>query len=302
MEFDNIIAHLSENIKRTLRFVDENIKNTCEEIRLREGLPLCLTVGGKVLFVCKNSKVCDTVSRDVFTVTKDEIQETLSLLCNRSVYLHEKEIKQGFISLPYGCRAGVCGVFNSDGMLVSVRSINIRIARQIFDCARVLLPYARDGLLIAGPPGCGKTTLLRDLIRLLSNGENGQFYRVSVIDSRYEISGGGTLQLGVNTDVIYTLDKAKGVDIALRTMFPDFIAFDEVGTEAELKSLYGCFNAGVSVITTAHCNKKEDLYLRELIHKILENRVVENVALVSKNMGQPPQIFNLQEIKQYAFT
>lgn len=295
-EFDNAILQIADRIKRTLDFIPEGIKQSCEEIRLRVGLPLCLTVDGRVMFVCENSGVTQQNPKNCVIVTLDDIEQTLSLLCRHSVYKHEGEIKQGFISLPHGCRAGVCGVFNADGMMTTVTSINIRIARQIFDCAWSLLPYAKGGLLIAGPPGSGKTTILRDLIRLLSNGGDGHYRRVAVIDSRGEISGGRTLDLGVNTDVLYTLNKAVGTDIALRTMYPQFIAFDEIGTTDELESVLHCFNAGVGVITTAHCRNTEDVMRRDVTRGILQSGSVSCVALLSKNIGEIPQIFNVKEL------
>lgn len=298
-EYDNIIVHVAENLKRPLMFIPDEIKYKCEEIRLRSGFPVCLTVDGKVLFVCRDSTVCAAVPQNALVAPPNDIQQTLSLLCRQSVYLHESEIKQGFVSLPYGGRAGVCGVFNGDGMLVSVSSINIRIARQIFGCAKVLLPYADNGLLIAGPPGCGKTTLLRDLVRLLSNGENGRYCRVTVIDSRGEISGVGALDLGVNTDVLHMADKAMGTDIALRSMFPDFIAFDEIGTTAELDSVKGCFNAGVKIITTAHCSRKTELFCRDVVREIIESGAVSVVALLSEVLGAPPQIIPVGELDNY---
>ncbi len=297
-EFDNSILQIADKVKRTLQFIPDDIKRRCEEIRLRVKKPVCLTVDGKVVFVCKNSTVSDVLPSDPLIATSDIIGESLTLLCNNSVYLHENEIKQGFVALKDGNRAGVCGVFNADGMLVSVSSINIRIARQIFDCAKAILPYAMEGLLIAGPPGSGKTTMLRDLIRLLSDGCSGKYYRVAVIDSRREISGGGMLDTGVNTDVFYTIDKSFGAQMALRTMFPDFIAFDEIGTEEELDSIKVCFNAGVGIITTTHCRNKDDLFKRKVSRDIIKYGAVKCVALLGEKPGETIQVLTGREIEK----
>lgn len=296
-EFDNAILRIADKIKRTLQFIPDNIKKQCEEIRLRQGLPVCLTVGGRVMFVCNNSDVSQFLPQNCIIASEDDMQQTLSLLCNKSIYLHENEIRHGFVSLPYGCRAGVCGAFNADGMLVSITSINIRIARQIIGCADRLLPCAEGGLLIAGPPSCGKTTMLRDLVRQLSNGYNGRYYRVTVIDSRSEISGGANvLDLGVNTDVLFTGDRAKGTDIALRTMFPNFIAFDEIGTRDELDGVSRCFNAGVGILTTAHCNNLADIMRRNVTRDIVKSGAISSVAFLSESVGEQPQILDVKEL------
>ena len=299
-EFDNVVLQIAKKARRTLQFIPDKVKKNCEEIRLRVGKPITLTIKGEVVFVSEDSSISTSLPTNPLIATRDVVEESVAFLCNNSIYLHESEIKQGFISLPNGARAGVCGVFNADGMLISVTSINVRIARQIYDCATSILPYSTDGILIAGPPGSGKTTLLRDLIRLLSNGKSGRCYRVAVIDSRREISGGGALDIGINTDVFYTANKATGVQMALRTMFPDFIAFDEIGTIEELDSVRDCFNAGVSIITTAHCNEKADVFDREIIAKIIKSKAIKNVALLNKNIGEKPQIITDLEIEKIA--
>lgn len=299
-EFDTVILQISDKLQRTLSFLPENIKQSTEEIRLRAGLPVCLTVSGRVMFVLKNSSVSEKNSDECLIASHDDLQQTLLLLCNNSVYLHESEIKQGYISLLHGNRAGVCGVFNADGIITSISSVNIRIARQIFGCAEPLLNYTDGGLLICGPPASGKTTILRDLIRLLSNGKNGRYKRVAVIDGRGEISGGfgdnSFNDLGINTDVLYMQNKALGTEIALRTMFPDVIAFDEIGTPQELKGVMACFNAGVDIITTAHCKNKRDIMRRSVTANMVKSGAVSRVALLSEHIGTPPMIFDIKEL------
>lgn len=291
-----MILQLDDSIKRVLIFIPDDIKQKCEEIRLRAKLPVCLTVNGEIFFVGSDSTVCDLLPKNPLIASADAVNTTLSLLCNKSVYLHENEIKQGFISLPNGGRAGVCGIYNAEGMLVSVSSVNIRIARQIFNVATPLLPYATGGLLIAGPPGSGKTTMLRDLVRLLSHGAGNKYYRVAVIDSRGEISGGGRYDLGVNTDVINTYNKSFGTEIALRTMFPHFIAFDEIGSLTEFESIKNCLNAGVHIITTAHSGDETDIFNRDITQKIIKSNAVKAVAFLSSKNFEAPRVLLCKEI------
>lgn len=299
-EYDRALYGVGDRLRRVLQFVPENVKQKTEEIRLRSGLPLCLTVEGGVTFVEKNSSVTNKSNINCITVSKDDLDDSLALLCGNSVYLHESEIKNGYISLPFGNRAGVCGVFNTGGMLTSVTSINIRIARQIFGVATDAAREFNGGMLIVGPPGSGKTTMLRDLIRLLSGGVGlNRYYRVVLIDSRGEISGGFnreyTNDLGENTDVLYTQNKATGTQIALRTMFPEIIAFDEIGTADELNGVIDCFNSGVSILTTAHGNSKEDIMSRSVTSAIIKSGAVSKVVILNKVIGTPPEILSVGE-------
>jgi len=169
--------------------------------------------------------------------------------------------------------------------------------------ARYALEVAAAGghnILMSGPPGSGKTTMLRDTVRQLSDGIFDRFLRVAVIDSRGELSGSCKGQsvnnLGANTDVLLIEDKAKGAMMALRTMFPDIIAFDEIGTAVELESVSDCFNAGVAVITTAHIGDKSDLFRRSVTSALLKSGIISTVAVLSDRVSGQVEIYDIGEL------
>ncbi len=294
-QFNDVLYAFPDRISKILRGLSSCVKQNTSEIRLRAGLPLALTVKGETVFVRENSTTQFFISTDLLKAETEDLQTTFKKLCNNSVYAHQNELKNGFISMKNGCRAGVCGNLTSSGFMEEVSSINIRIAHEISGCANdILEKYTNGGLLIVGPPGSGKTTVLRDLIRQISNGVAGKIKRVCVIDARNEISLLGNL--GVASDVLFCEDKAKGIEIALRTMFPDVIAFDEIGNSDELKSVSESFNAGVDIITTAHAGSIEELINRNVTSSLLNSGAISHIALLPRIHGNEIKVIPLKEL------
>ena len=299
--FDSVLYALPERVIPILQNLSECVKFNISEIRLRAELPLALTVKGETVFVRQNGQTQFFLSNDLLKITKSDLEECFKKLCNNSVYAHEKELKNGYIAMKNGCRAGVCGNLSDEGFLTDISSVNIRIAREVIGCANEIIKnYTRGGLLIAGPPCSGKTTVLRDLVRQLSLGNSGRIKKIAVIDSRREISGcsGGVSlnDLGPATDILVCEDKAVGIEIALRTMFPDVIAFDEIGTTEELKSVSDSFCSGVDIITTAHIGKVEELTQRNVTYNLLKSGVISFVALLPRLHGDKIKFFSAKEL------
>ena len=283
--FESVLYGVAPRIRAVLGKLPVTIKSNAEEIRLRAGLPLALTVCGETVFIRTSGQTSFIITRDLLISEKTDIEESFRLLCKSSVYAHENELKNGFIMMDNGHRAGVCGTLSEGGIMHDITSLNIRIAREIIGAANdIVRSFDGGGLLIAGPPGSGKTTVLRDLIRQLSGGICGRHYRVAVIDSRGEISGGvngkSGNDLGPDCDVLLTADKAAGIEMAVRTMFPHIVAFDEIGTKEELKRVSESFCAGVTVITTAHIGSVDDLMRRSVTAALIESGAVSKVALL----------------------
>ena len=299
--FYNVLYAVSPRTRAVLEKLPDKIKMGTTEIRMRAGLPLAITVENETVFINISGQTQFFISKDLFIVTKDDLEESFKRLCNNSVFAHENELKNGYIVMKNGSRAGVCGNIRDSGSFRDVSSINIRIAREIFGCSNeIIRNYNGGGILIAGAPGSGKTTVLRDLIRQLSNGALGKLFRISVIDSRYEISGSSygknANDLGSNTDVLITEQKAIGIEIALRTMFPEIIAFDEIATVDELKKVSDSFYSGVNIITTAHIGSIDELKTRNVTNLLLRSGAISQIALLPRLHGGKIRIMDTKEL------
>lgn len=289
--FEKVLDYLPEKIKNPLMQLNSELKISVQEIRLRAGRPLTITMSGSQFFVCKSGTFMLPRMDSVF-VTPNDLNDCFLKLCKHSVYSHNHELCEGYISLDNGHRAGICGkAVLKDGKIETVRdisSINIRIAKEVPNCASEILKGCNGGgILICGGPGTGKTTLLRDICRQLASGNGGNCKKVAVIDSRGEIAAvsGGVpyTDMGSTADIITGVPKAKGIEMALRTLFPDVIAFDELGDIDEVSAVAQSFNSGVTIITTAHIGSTEDILKRPTVLKLLKTGAIEWVVLCSKD-------------------
>lgn len=298
LKFDGALYGVGSRIGRILNFIDEENKAKIQEIRLRAEKPLAVTVDGKVFFVNNRSQLISSPS-NAEKVTKSDIDEAFLDLTASSVYSHINEIKQGFIMMKNGNRAGIAGSFSEGGGITDISSINIRISREIFGVSNALFQkYSGGGVLICGGAGSGKTTLLRDFIKSLS--DSG--LRVSVVDSRGELSasykGVSGNNLGVNTDVLLGFEKEKGIEIALRTLYPNIIAFDEIGTTGEAEKVKACLYGGADIITTAHLSDISDILKRSVTSKLLSFDAVKTVVMMEKTVGSGYNIYSADEVKK----
>ena len=292
----NILYALPFKIRQALYDLSPDLQNNISEIRLRKDLPLSIIVCGENLFLKPNGQTVKKYTDGLLICEKEIINECFNLLCDGSVFAHEKELADGFIIMQNGSRAGVFGDLIS-GIMQNITSINLRISREVKNCANPIFEsFNYGGLLIAGPPASGKTTILRDLVRKLSSGEREKIYRTSVIDTRGEISGGGQLDLGLSADILNCSDKAKGIEIALRTMSPEFIAFDEIGSLAELNAVSQSFLSGVKIITTAHIEGLFELKTREITSRLLKSGAIKQVAIMPPKIGDEIKIISVKEL------
>ncbi len=222
----------------------------------------------------------------------DFMEELVDRLTQSSIYTYSDNITEGYLTLEGGHRIGICGTgVYRDGILSDVRdisSVNFRIAHEIKGCAKEIFQMIQSkttlpGILIVSPPGCGKTTLLRDLIRLISNGMPR--IKVAVIDERSELSGTyrGVPQndLGKRTDILNGYTKPDGICRAVRSLSPTLIGVDEIGSPQDEESLLSATYAGVRVIATIHGNQNGDF--KKNIARLTGEHVFDYYIYLSNN-------------------
>ena len=265
--------------RRIREKINESDFEGMREIRLRCGQPVLL----------KEEKRMRMLEGKLSAA---EIRETVSLLSGYSLYAFEEELRQGYLTLEGGHRVGFCGkAVMEDGKirtLKQINALNIRIAKEQRGWGEVFLPYLLDGerffhTLIVSPPGCGKTTLLRDLIRCLSDRK----WTMGVVDERGEIAplrdGVPQMDVGPCTDVLEGCPKAKGMVMLLRSMGPDIIAVDELGAREDITAVYEVLHCGVGLMATAHGYSFSDLERR--LKPLTQERIFERYIFLSGRKG-----------------
>lgn len=296
--FDGALYGVEEGIKRILLFIKDTDKENIEEIRLRSGKGLSVTKCGESFFVDSNSNLKKDAQSAV-RVSKEQVEETYKNLISHSVFYHINELKYGYVMLKGGCRAGIAGSFNEQGAINHISSVNIRIAKEIIGVGdRLFGEYKQGGVLICGKAGSGKTTLLRDFIRLLSN--SGK--RVSLIDTRGEISASENGQchndIGENTDVLLGCEKAFGIECALRTLNPNIIAFDEIGSVEEVKKVVDCLYGGADIVTTAHLADFSLIKRRKITDLLLKTGAISYVVIMGEKVLEKYEIKGIKEVEK----
>lgn len=306
---DEIFDFLPPNVRKLL-INNFNIYSIgAEEIRLRLNKPLIVVGNDSDYFVDSNGNFTQEINKAYLT-TKEDIKKALEIIQNFSVYSYGEELKNGYITIPGGHRIGISGrTIVENGYIKSIKDIafiNYRIAKEIIGAANKVIDYIITptlsvyNTLIISPPQCGKTTLLRDLVRQLSNGiksKNIKGFKVGLVDERSEIAacffGEPKNDVGIRTDVLDGCPKSQGIFLLIRSMSPQIIATDEIGKVEDADALMEGANAGVKVIATMHGSDIEDLYKKTELKKLHCNYFERIIVLGrSKGVGTIEKIYD----------
>ena len=275
-----IITRLPAELSEELTTVPQDIWDITEEIRLRNGQPVCLRYGMRErhLNLRTNSQL---------------LQQTLNQLIQFSYYAYEDDLARGFVTVEGGHRVGICGKMvikhGQPAVMREISSMNIRFARSIKGCCRKILPEIMNNgkpmnTLIVSPPGCGKTTLLRDLARELSENR----FHVAVCDERSELAGmydgQPSFDLGPRCDVLDGCEKNWGIPLLIRSMAPQVLVTDEVGKPEDVSSIMQCLTSGVTLLTSIHGTCYDDL-LKSSIGSLIEKGVFRRFVYLTAQNG-----------------
>ena len=251
---------------------------TASEFRLRRGLPPTVLLTDCELRMNENP------------VTRQDLYRILDSACQSSPYVMKQCVAQGYVIAPGGVRVGVCGQMNSgengEYTLTELTSLAIRIPRQVIGCADKIHIEPFHSTLILSPPGCGKTTLLRDMIRRLSDCG----HRIGLCDERGEVAavchGEVGFHVGRCTDVMSGMPKAQSAMAILRSMNPQILAMDEITAPADVEACAMAANCGVQLLATAHAASLDELQNRELYRRLMGTSAFHKIIRITLDKGQ----------------
>lgn len=289
--FEQAAALLPPHLRRGTEALPALVKRRVEEIRLRAGRSPSLVLGRDELPLPSDGPV-----------TVQDLERTVEIATQASAHAALESLRQGWFTVPGGHRVGLCGSLWSEGgevrNLRCLSSLDIRVAHAVPGCGETVLPQLlREGrfvsTLLLSPPGGGKTTLLRDLTRLLSQGGA----RVGLMDERGEVAalwrGLPQFDVGERTDVLEGCPKAQGLMMLLRGMNPQILCCDEITDPADLAALTQCAGCGVKLLSTVHAETVDDLLAKPLYRDLLARGLFRRAVVLRR--GEEPR-YRVEEL------
>ena len=282
---DEILLYFPLHIREKLQNIDFT---NLEEIRIRNNRPIFLKIG-------------QSEQQVNYIINTNDALEILQKICDNSIYTYQNQICNGYITIKGGHRIGITGnIVIKDGQVTNIShiySLNFRIARQVIDCSNKILESVLDlknntvfNTIIISPPGRGKTTILRDLIRKISDGIPEISFKginVGVVDERGEIAamykGIPQNDIGRRTDILDNIPKDIGMKMLIRSMNPKVIVADEIGSAKDIDAIKYAICSGVKGVFTAHGNGVKDIINNPILNELYITDGIERVLAIDEN-------------------
>lgn len=307
--FMEAVQVISPRIRTALSALPVRVQEEVQEIRLRADKPVIAVTKSGSAFVSQSGRLTLLPNDNILRIAEGELRDTVSRVCGYSLHSFQKDMVQGFVTVPGGHRVGLCGTaVTENGKITALKDVsclNLRIAREVFGAADEILQGCFKGklrnVLLAGPPSSGKTTVLRDLIRQISGGCLGFYCKTAVVDERSELSAVSGLHagndLGMNTDILNGYPKAQGLSLCIRSLSPEIVFCDEIGGTDEVQAVRDGLFSGVHFVLTAHAANMQDLKSREQTRALLETGMFDCAVFLrnSKAPGAIGEIVSLGE-------
>ncbi len=310
-KFDEMINFFDNKLKIPLQNISEQIKENAHEIRLRLNKCVSILCFDKTYFVDTNGQTHSLPNENFHQLSSNcsDMQNYINAICNYSIYSFQEQIKNGFITTNSGNRIGICGTCviknNQITTIKDITSLNLRIANEFPNCSSEIFEKIKSlhgGILIAGPPKCGKTTILRDLAKTISSTPiDNKFKKVIIADERSEIAANFCkrpyFDVGFS-DVLSGFPKKEAFEIAIRCQSPDIIICDEIGTYEDAEAVTQSLNAGVQVISSIHARNLKELKNRPQAKKILASGAFEKIIFLNDDypFGRIKNTYEMSEI------
>lgn len=284
---ESILAFLPKNISEHIQPMSPNLKSKIEEIRIRIDRPIEVTCAGVPYFL-------------QYCANREDAMGLLNKISQFSIYAMEEELKRGYVTIEGGHRIGLAGkVILDNGQVKAIRNVssfNIRIAKEKIGIAEPLIPYLFKekwlNTIIIGAPQTGKTTLLRDIARIISSGDLNRSRppnKIGIVDERSEIAGSingiPQLSFGPRIDVLDACPKAEGMMMMIRSMSPDVLIVDEIGRKEDAEAVIEAINAGITLIMTTHGSTLSEIQKRPSLQPILESGPFQRFIELSRSNG-----------------